>query len=623
MSSDMKRIAALAVSVSMLISCSVSWKIDGIRRSELGVDVSLPDSGAEEECGTVLPVTSPPGISQDGPVIMNAVRDTETGEMVATDVISASKVVARFRNVAERAGKVTLEFDVSVPQGLTDSRWQLRLYPELALLEDRYSLDPVLVTGKAYRSAQLRGYERYRAFVSSLVEDSTDFIMMRSLEIFLRRHFPETYAMKNDTSYVPEPMAENIFGVRQKDALEHYTRHGLMHRNERRRRISERMLSELTGGIARARLDTVIGTSQGDVIYRYSQTVESRSGLRKIILRVHGGIFEEGKELLPLPDTEETVFYVSSLSSLADTSLRYVSEVVERNVYDYTRAVLDFESGSSEIDTASAVTVSELERIRRCLDSIFGMEELVADSVVITASCSMEGDYGFNSRLASERAEAVMKLLSREARHDSVFRVASVPENWDQFIRLAEADTAVSETSRAVIRNLDYCRDPDKAERQLSMLPEYRYFRERIYPMLRTVRLDFHMHRKGVVKDTVHTSEVDTLYMSGVEAMMDMDYRKAVAILGSYSDCNSALAYLSAGYEDRALDILYGLDQGSAKVNYLMALSLARLGRYDEAFQYFGRSVSIDGRMLHRGRLDPELHMIVNKFDASASRVSD
>ena len=31
----------------------------------------------------------------DGPVLMNAIKDSETGEMVATDVISASKVTVR------------------------------------------------------------------------------------------------------------------------------------------------------------------------------------------------------------------------------------------------------------------------------------------------------------------------------------------------------------------------------------------------------------------------------------------------------------------------------------------------------------------------------------------------
>ena len=35
-------------------------------------------------------------------LIMKAIKDEETGEMVATDVIEAPTVTARFRNIAER-----------------------------------------------------------------------------------------------------------------------------------------------------------------------------------------------------------------------------------------------------------------------------------------------------------------------------------------------------------------------------------------------------------------------------------------------------------------------------------------------------------------------------------------
>ena len=55
--------------------------------------------------------------SDEGPIIMNAVRD-EDGNMVATDVIEAASVTARFRNVAERGGKVNIEFAVTVPQDM-------------------------------------------------------------------------------------------------------------------------------------------------------------------------------------------------------------------------------------------------------------------------------------------------------------------------------------------------------------------------------------------------------------------------------------------------------------------------------------------------------------------------
>ena len=53
--------------------------------------------------------------------------------------------------------------------------------------------------------------------------------------------------------------------------------------------------------------------------------------------------------------------------------------------------------------------------------------------------------------------------------------------------------------------------DPDKAERAISALPQYRYLREKIYPKLRSVRFDFHLHRVGMQKDTIHTSELDTV----------------------------------------------------------------------------------------------------------------
>lgn len=48
-------------------------------------------------------------------IVMKAIKDEESGEMVATEEIQAAKVTARFRNVAERNGRVDLAFQVIVP----------------------------------------------------------------------------------------------------------------------------------------------------------------------------------------------------------------------------------------------------------------------------------------------------------------------------------------------------------------------------------------------------------------------------------------------------------------------------------------------------------------------------
>ena len=55
-------------------------------------------------------------------LIMKAIKN-EDGEMVAHDVLDAAVVTARFRNVAERNGRVDIEFQVIVPQSMQDSRW--------------------------------------------------------------------------------------------------------------------------------------------------------------------------------------------------------------------------------------------------------------------------------------------------------------------------------------------------------------------------------------------------------------------------------------------------------------------------------------------------------------------
>ena len=96
--------------------------------------LSVSEDEPEEEPEDAFHIDSIRGTLSEGPIIMNAIRDSETGEMVATDVISASKVTARFRNVAERAGYVSISFDVSVPASMSDSKWQLKIFFYLVTL---------------------------------------------------------------------------------------------------------------------------------------------------------------------------------------------------------------------------------------------------------------------------------------------------------------------------------------------------------------------------------------------------------------------------------------------------------------------------------------------------------
>lgn len=288
--------------LAVTVSCSPSGRVRAVIEGGVTADICIPDMSSDE------PVNDEPvvenadetaaGRDPDEPIIMNAIRDSETGEMVATDVISESKVVARFNHVPERLGNVSISFDIIVPGSLLDSDWQLRFFPTMRIASDTMRLETVFVTGAKYRDRQMRGYQRYREFLASIVTDTTDLIMMRQLEMFIARYYPQTYEMRRDSSIVPEPEAENLFGVTQREALEHYSRTLKSYVNNRRRRNRDKMFRKYVKSpivVENMRLDTVLRSSGGDFVYRYVQTFRSRPKLKKVVVNMDGGVYQIGR----------------------------------------------------------------------------------------------------------------------------------------------------------------------------------------------------------------------------------------------------------------------------------------------------------------------------------------
>lgn len=610
----------LMLFLALFVSCSQYRALEKIRDGQVSLNLAIAQEQVEDTVTESVIIDSIRSSLTDEPLIMKAIKDTETGEMVATDVIRASRVVAKFRNVAERAGYVTVSFDICVPSEMSSSEWQLKVFPFMAIQKDTVALEPVFITGEKYRGRQMRGYEKYQEFLSSIITDPNDFLRMGQLEIFLQRHFPETYAMKTDTSFIAEPMAENLFGVTQRDAFEHYRKDLKWRSNERRKGRVEEMYDKyvkdpiLSEGI---RLDTVLLSSDGDFIYRYNHVFRSRPMLRKVNVSLEGKMYRDGECFMHLPFPEELTFYISSLSSLTDDRLRYVMHVRQRTVYENTKALIDFAHASSEVDTLLGDNASELARVRQCVEDVYARKEFILDSLVVVASCSPEGSYNLNSRLSADRSRAVKDYISDfvPAEWKDSLKTSVMPENWDQLMRLVENDTVLSPEVRKDIvvkaRRMDG--GPDVLEEKLSLMPEYGYLRESLYPKLRSVSFDFHLHRADMVQDTVYTTDLDTVYMDGVQAIRDLDYRKAVTILRPYDDYNSALAFMCADYNHSAMDVLARLDDTDPRVCYLKAMVLSRLEQVDEAVKYFELALAYDPRLEYRANLDPEMYEIVKQ----------
>ena len=579
----------------------------------------------------------------EGPIIMNAVRD-EDGNMVATDVIEAASITARFRNVAERGGKVNIEFAVTVPQDMMDPQWQLRFYPRMYVLEDTLGLDPILITGQEYRNEQMRGYRRYEKFLQSIVTDSMEFVNMRLLEIFIERNIPALYAFRTDSTFVSDAEFASAFGVTEQQAVEHYTNKLAKSANERRKaRKEERFRHYVKVPIEQGfRLDTVIREINGDFRYVYSHTLASRPRLRKVDVVLSGAIYKEDVKIYDIPECEPLTYYISSLSALVDGTERYMTKVIERKVSANTACYVEFEHDRYEVDESLGYNRDEIGRIKKNLSALIDNDEFEMDSIVVTASSSPEGTVAYNTRLTQRRSEAVAEYFRRfiDEYRDSVrvnegfvvdmtgdprsepgmtkvepgmtdesdirFIARNDAENWRMLDALVAEDNSLTFDDK--IAYIDACEieDLDTREEVLQNLGCYRHLREKVYPRLRTVRFDFYLHRKDMQKDTVHTTVIDSTYMAGVQAIRDRDYETAVTLLRPYRDFNAAVAFCALDYNASALDILENLPK-SDQVNYMLAIVYSRLGDIEKAVRCYEEACRQNPGFVHRGNLDPEI----------------
>ena len=578
-------------------------------------------------------------------LLMKAVKDEETGEMVATEVIEAAKVTARFRNVAERHGKVDLAFQIMVPPSMMDTKWQLRFYPDMFVMGDSLRLEPVIITGGGYRKAQLRGYELYDKFLAKIVQDTTQFIDIEQLEIFLQRNIPQLYAFKSDSSYVDESQFNTVYGVSQRQAVEHYTNKVARRINERRKNKREAMYAKyvkvpiVTEGI---RLDSVVVNTDGDFVYYYVQTINTRPKLRKVDVKLSGEIFESDKRIYTIPVTEPLTFYISSISAFVDNTEKYLTKVIERRATANTECRIDFEAGKSEIKMDYADNAYEINMISKTIASLLENKDFDLDSIIVRATASPEGRFTLNSSLAQKRSEAVSSYFSKyiEAYKDSLrqeagfsmsfngeeqkivaaekpvdirFTPRCIPENWDDLDALVDKDVVMNPDQKSDYFSVRSESNPDVREARMKNQAYYRYMKETLYPKLRTVKFNCYLHRKGMIKDTVHTTVLDSTYMRGVQELRDMNYAEALALLIPYDDFNTAVAYVGMDRNVNAMRILSKLEK-TAQVNYLMAILYSRSGDFNNAVQHYVTSCRQNPSYRFRGNLDPEISVLIKQY---------
>lgn len=639
-------LAGVLLAGVFVLSCGGPSKIRNVQEKQLSAQLVLPQESdipelefRQSKSDTVVVKDE----SGKDVLIMKAIRDEESGEMVATDVLQAAIVTARFRNIAERRGKIDLNFQVVVPKDMQDGAWQLRFYPDMFILGDSTRLEPVVITGRDYRRAQLKGYQQYEKFLSKIISDTTKFINVKQLERFLARNIPDVFAFKTDSTEVSDEMFFSYYGVSEQEAVEHYTNSLAKRRNARRLRDRDKMFRRyvkapiVSEGI---RLDTVIQDINGDFVYNYIQTINTRPKLRKVDILLSGSIYEQDKKIYTIPRSEPLTFYISSISSFADPTEHYLTRVIERRAEANASYRIEFAQGRSEIRLDLADNYEQIGFVKDNLTDLLRNEVYDLDSIVVTANASPEGSWATNGALSKRRGEAVVRYFEdfmndyrRQVAREGGFSVdeqgnvvstrttiprirfitRSVPENWELLDRLVRNEYRLTNEQKERYFSHEGIRDKDQREARMKGDDYYHFLVDSLYASLRVVDFEFHLARKGMVKDTVHTTELDQRYMEGVQLLRDMDYDEAVKILGPYQDYNAAVAYMAAERNASAMLILQNLER-TPQVNYLLAILHSRNGDAQKAIQCYMDACRQDQTYVHRGNLDPEISALIKLY---------
>lgn len=368
----------------------------------------------------------------------------------------------------------------------------------------------------------------------------------------------------------------------------------------------------------KARLDTVI-YNKGKFEYYYRQQVMADEDSKRLKIYLDGFVLSIDGDSRLLPHSDTLDYIVSSMIQFLDTTPRFMRKIIERKALATLRANITFKTGKYDMDIGLGENSSELDKVQDMLDKLTGTGEFVVDSISLIAGCSPEGSFRSNMLLSQKRAASIGKHLSAELSGiegiEKILKPYHKGEDWLGLSKLV-TDSLSGNNKQDILELIAATTDPDRKETEIrNKFPaDYKYISERLYPHLRAVDFTFHVHRRGMVKDTIHTTEPDTVYLKAIKLMAGRKYADALQILHEYNDYNTAICLMSLGYDIAAYSILAEAVE-TANGEYLLAILSSRLGKSKEAVSRYLRSVELDPAKRWRGTLDPEINKLIKAYN--------
>lgn len=471
----------------------------------------------------------------------------ENGERIMAMQIQEVTIRATARTLPERLGKVTIDFVIDMPRQLQGACRSVVVTPFLHKYGEAHPLQDITIRGGLFSRVQQRDYWQFGKYVRVFAPDSA--AEARAFARFVKYPYPE--------------------GVR---------------------------------------LDSV-AAHPGHISYYYSQEVPTDETSKTMLITLQGRVVALDDSSYTLPPSDTLTYHVSSMLSFVDTTTRYKIKVISKYATVQDRNYIQFLVNDTRVLDTLGKNAAELDKIGARMTGLIEQQEFFVDSVVLTATASPEGRFSRNRELAQGRARALKGYLRERIgpQVDTLVRVRWVAEDWPELAARIRGDESLPHRAE-ILELIASEKDPDRRERVIrERYPaDYRYLKESVYPWLRAVTLRYDLRRQGMIKDTIHTREVDTAYMRGVDLLQKRRYAKALYNLLEYRDRNTVVTLLSLGHDAQALEMLDGLEQ-SATVEYLKAVACSRLGRKAEGREHFLTACGMDERMQYRGNLDPEI----------------
>ena len=538
------QIGLLSAALGSLFGCSVAGRL---QRQQMTASLSqLTRAERQERQQDYRPQVVK--LQRDSNTFFLAPVDTlADGERVMALQIEQVTVVAKMRSIPERNGRVVLDFIVTLPRQLLGKSRSVVITPILHKPDESVALEDLVIRGGRFSLLQERDYWQY--------------------ETYVERFRPDTVGREAAFNrFVKFPYPEDV------------------------------------------RLDSLV-EGRSTVTYYYSQAIKTDETSKKMLVTLQGQVLAVDDSAYRLPPSDTLSYVVSSMLSFVDTVPRYRIKVIDKFVTVEDRNYIQFFVGDTRVVDTLGDNRRQLDKISGLMRQIVEQQEFYVDTITLTAASSPEGAYTFNARLSQGRAAALKRYLVRRYGRsiDTMLTVQWVAEDWPELTNRIRTDREIGNRD-AILELIAWEKNPDRREQAIrQQFPkEYAYIRSVIYPQLRAVNFRYNLRRKGMVKDTIHTTELDTAYARGVELLQKRKYAKALYILNDYNDRNTVVAHLSLDHNERAMELLATMPK-DAVTEYLRAIACSRLGRKAEGREHFLEACRLDGRMEYRGNLDPEI----------------